>query len=294
MRQGMAVTCAVGMLVAMASCAPSAGAESVVGIRVSGGVTISWRGDPARGCVGACGASGSVTLRFDPGGGGALASLGPRGGVEPLFFLGSATGVARVRRDSGAPGFCVDRVDLEGLALAGSRPARRSRVAFDSLLGESVAGRCAGPMVADVAAALPSASVDARRLGRVGGTIRLGGTRAFAAEPFSGEVTSTLRLRVTPQRPDRGGSSQPGTPVPLTRVRDMEYRAVRWSGGVEVSFAGVPGPGCTLLDACGVTGQVGYTPDLAGASLDITYVGAGRHRRILDTYVDSGPGGTTT
>ncbi|HEX2086004.1 MAG TPA: hypothetical protein VHF89_10005 [Solirubrobacteraceae bacterium] len=258
------LTAALALASATAAAAQDAPIEYVE--ETTGALTITWRGDPARGCAeaGLCDRSGSVVLR-----GGGSSSGGSSGGVHSVD-VGLRPGTARVVR--GAPeapdGVCTDVVGAPYLSLVAERTSG-GRVAltpqpFGRPFGlATVAGRCAGPLGPALEAALPSAVVDRASLLRGTARIDLSGRRPFADGPFSGEVASTLVVtRRTRPAPRLGGEARPGRVTDARGVRvprrlailELGYRVERLDGALTTDFAGLPEPFCLALDACGLTG----------------------------------------
>jgi hypothetical protein len=137
--------------------------------------------------------------------------------------------------------------------------------------GPLSAGRCAGPLPADFAAALPSAPF------RIG-SMDLRGRTPFAAGPFAGEVVSTLRATAGRVRRSRSYSGEgisrpserPGTAPRIISVA-ATYRVVAARGGVSVRLAGAEAPLCAGLDACGATGTIDIALDgLGGQRLSLS------------------------
>src|SRR2546423_10835381 len=95
------------VLVLLASRPASAGVR--VDTEVSGALTVSWHGDPARGCAdaGVCDVAGSVTLRANEGSSGGSSDSGH---LASLLVVQTQGGIVRVTR--GAPraprGACPD------------------------------------------------------------------------------------------------------------------------------------------------------------------------------------------
>jgi hypothetical protein len=281
------VTSSSGLLLLLAAIAmpAPAGAQSRSSeLAATGSVTVTWRGDAARGCAGAavCDVQGRTVLPVDARG--QLNAFGPAraGRIFGFLFDDRSTPVVRVTRTGAGdpPPICVDVPPSGGFGPGGLGlgflPRRAGRVVLAIRTTPALsAGRCAGPLSSDLADALPSTEASATRL-LAGTTVELSGRRAFTAGPFSGEVVSAVRVVVArartrgarrpgilPRRPPR-----PRRRVVVARVRALalDYRITSVRGAVTSSFAGLPDPGCRPLDACALTGATTVTPR-AGASL---------------------------
>jgi hypothetical protein len=115
--------------------------------------------------------------------------------------------------------------------------------------------------------------------------------RPIAFGPYSGQVISTVGIRVLPFSDfDRGsgifftetfsGSGGSGSRH-KRRVRVLEiaarYRITSMSGTLVTNFTGVAGPLCVTLDACGASGTIDYNASVTGG--DLVMGGARRLRR---------------
>jgi hypothetical protein len=251
--------------------------------RVTGGVTVTWAGDPARGCAeaGVCDVTGSVTARATGSGGGESSGENDEDAALSSLFLQSGPAVARVLR--GPPeapaGACTDLVpaelEVEVDRVRGGR-AMVMLVPFEGSGDVALAGRCAGPLSGDLRDALLMTTVERRRLVEGVARIDLSGTRSFSGGPFSGEIRSTLvitrrsrRVRSTSWRDEDSGPAFPG-PRRLAAVR-MSYRVGRPSGALFTDWIGGPEPFCHALDACGGSGthELRVGPGGRGGSLDL-------------------------
>lgn len=263
--------------------APGASADLRVDLRTSGGMTASWHGDPARGCAaaGVCDVAGSVTLAPQAGEGETITSSNE--GLLDAVTLSVEHATARVLR--GPPdhpaGACLDASATGGLSLSRGT-ARGGRVwvalvSFDFPSGGSLsAGRCAGPLPADLARALPFTTMSSRALRARNVTLDFHGTRPFNAGAFSGTVRSTLVLHARVSHPKRGSSFGPGravpSPVPArpraqrVALLRLAYRARAAPGGLTLAYRPAPDRPCDLLDACGLaatqTLTVSRSPDI--------------------------------
>jgi hypothetical protein len=243
----------------------------------SGSVTVSWHGDPARGCeaAGLCAYSGSVALRPDFGAYDFLLSGRRLFGSFSNLDLVSSPPVVRVKRtEAGSEdGACVDvpsSYSLDVTATSAGRGLAHIGLAAPGLS----AGRCAGPYLSGLLARLPRRTLSLARLARGSTLLDLSGSASLATGRFSGAVRSTLRVRFGSS--SGGGFSQtvsrPPTPRrPRVRVVHMHavYRVTRFAGTLSTSFGALAGAPCADLDACGVTGSSRWDVASRQATLEI-------------------------
>ena len=254
MRRRLTRTLAAAVLAALALPAHAMAGQTYV---VSGSITYTWQGDPARGCAteGLCGVQGSLTV---PSQGNAVSGTG--GSPGRVIVVGTDTSESTVRvADGPGGGDCVDVLGApgEGALLIAREAGGRMVAHIEEPLSS---GRCAGPRPQDLARlALP-----VRTSGGGHPTFDLHTTRSFAAGPFTGKLVSTLVVR---SFPNRGGSQSvssgpsPVAPRPTHKVF-LEHVTLRYriaslrSSSLEATFAGEPDPFCTAFDSCGATGTL--------------------------------------
>ena len=261
-------------LVALLVLAAAADASANTRTRVvaSGELAVTWRGDPALGCAerGVCDVAGSVVLTAH-----ADQGVSESGGSQPQlegFSVDLGQGAVRVvRGDLRNPaGVCVDAVARAQLRWEPRRiGGGRVRLVPQSepFFGGISAGRCAGPLAADIEPALPRLVVpraSALREGVMRFDIR--DRTRFVAGPFAGEVVPALRVRVVREqtagrlgrdvdRPRRAGRrDRARARAPRSALLSVGYRIVRAEGALSSTFGGLPDPLCRPLDACGLTG----------------------------------------
>jgi hypothetical protein len=213
--------------------------ETDLRVCVTRRLTVTFAGDPATGCAvhGLCGYAG--TDSFEPDGIGEMdvAAYAGRGGhhrTATMVLSGVPGGpvVSAVQRTqtSGTTTACRDRQSSGGFF---SLPVSGDRVTIGLAHTETafLGTRCAGPLDADIAAALPSQTVALSRILHGSHTIDLRGSRPFAAHGLAGTVTSTLVLGHPHRAPNAGGSSRPTSPSKAKR-RDtiVSYRVVHVGG----------------------------------------------------------------
>ena len=273
---------------------PDAAAVTPVATSLTGSITVSWQGDPSRGCAaaGLCGvtgtASGAVPDRNGLGQGVVLPGLS---GNDDVTLAADVS--VRVVRPGGAT--CSDVLGLVSGGGPRVLPARGGvRIVDDTeALGEIPtapglldAGHCAGPVAGDLAGLLPSAFVPEAQLRR-GAVISLAANRSFAAGPFSGTMRSALRLGL---RLDPGTRQGIAPTVAHSRRRSgptatikRRFAVVASGGGLVTTFAGVAAPLCAPLDTCGLSGTTTLA-DLRGG-LELTGRGnlpAGRPATVAE------------
>jgi len=275
----------VGSLVAIALAAFAApacarAAPTTATFRITGAVTLSWHSQ-AGACeaVDLCGIAGSV--RYAPGetevdfehAGSNWEQAGSSGAGSGALVIRETR-----RQSDGTQATCIDAPGIDFLDESFSLTAKHNGVqrltigGFYPGGGPLSAGRCAGPLPQDIAAALPSAPF------RPGHTLDLGGTRPFAVGPFAGEVTSTLVAK--PLRHSNsshhsfGGSSGPGGPgadETAYALVGVPYRIDAADGGFEAAIAGADQSDCQLLDACQASGRLTMGLDgLVGSRFTVT------------------------
>ena len=234
-------------------------------VRVQGRLVVSFHGDPATGCAvhGLCGYSGTV-LWTPPATGDVeiFESTAHRRTSYQISLslygnagLGSNPGGLTNAITQGPGQSCTDAA-FTGTSV--SLPLRRGQVrlnlaqASPSLLQT----RCAGPLDADLAAALPSPTATIHSVLHGQMTVDLVASRGFAAHGFAGTVRSTLKLAL-----GRPGRPQPFSP-PVTGPTER-YRFVRASyratigGTVIAAVSGDADAGlCGPLGACGLHGTL--------------------------------------
>jgi hypothetical protein len=259
----------------------------------SGDITLTWHGDPARGCAaaGVCDVSGSLT--YTPDDVFTYGELQADGRFEPdeldLDSGDSSTVRVRTGNSAGESGLCLDLVENSfELALRRGSGGHYRVGLFNDDVGGFSSGRCAGPLRQELASLFPIGSFDAGGLGRHSAVLDLSQKRPFVAGPFSGELTSTIRARMPRVEADDESSSStiPSNLLPRKRrelMLVMEYRLRQGSGSLVSNFAGTAHPFCLPFDACGVRGSINYsasaTPD-SGSLTIYAHRRVGKHEQV--------------
>ncbi len=279
----------VGVLAALAPAAKTAAASQSsfsffgggsrgrlvsIPISLAGRLIVRFHGDPATGCAahGLCGYSGTV-LWTPP----ASASMEifestahRRTSYQFSLSLFSQTSVPAppgglTNEITQGPGQSCSDAALTGaninLALSRGRVRFNLAQASPSLLQT----RCAGPLDADVASALPSPTATIHSTLRGEMTVDLAASQPFAAHGFAGTVASTLKLALgRPGRPQRTGSTPPPVPTERYRLVRVSYRAAI-SGTLIAAVSGDADAGlCGPLGACGLHGTLSLRPGVSG------------------------------
>jgi hypothetical protein len=237
---------------------------------VTGSLTVTFAGNPATGCAahGLCDYAGTETWQPGPLGDLNVSRFEHRGRRydEATVFLGGPGVAARstVQRSPADSDHksCSDQSHDQGgffsLPVGGNRVSVGLAHADTPFLGT----RCAGPMDADVAAALPSRTVTLSQILRGRDIIDLTGIQRFAAHGLAGIVRSTIVIRVG--RPRRSSGSQGSSPpdgAKRTRVATVNYRVTRIEGSAEATVRTSPLTAvCSPFDACGLQGTLDVTP----------------------------------
>jgi hypothetical protein len=237
----------------------------------SGAITVTWHGDPARGCAaaGLCGYSGSVGIQPTEGSYDFFLAGGQRLRDSFSYLDTSLPAVVRVKRLEGnEEAVCVDVPSEFNLELTTARAGPgRGRLGFD--YGGLTTGRCAGPDLEDVLRLLPRHAISLFRLRRAAAHIDMSGEARYASGRFSGVVRSTVRLRLGAS--GTGGGTEttfthrrpPRDRRPRVRIVHLHsvYRVQRFAGSLSASFGGLTEPPCADLDACGLSGTSTWAID---------------------------------
>jgi hypothetical protein len=236
--------------------------------RVTGAVTVQFRGDSAAGCArrGLCGYRGTIVWQPASRTSLQVITAGARHPVTvvSLFPSGLPPGDGVTSAHvilSGATSSPTHCVDVASPAQQLNFPVQHGRatVSLRNALPSLLATRCAGPRDADVIPLLPApvVSVAALRHGRT--TVPLSASHPFIAHGFSGSVISTVVLRLgRPGRTQRISGASTGP----ERVRQLEvhYRVTVHSTVAE-QISGTRNPiVCEALGTCGLSGTITLTP----------------------------------
>jgi hypothetical protein len=280
-------------------------------VRVTGTVSVDFRGDEAAGCAAArlCDTSGNVT--WDPSGRAQLLAYGYRFGGHRFEGAFLTFGIdedegshietsARVRRSGG--GLCADGVAPSFDAVGSrDRPGTSVEIALAGASGSPFPAsdhfrtRCAGPTADDLRALLPTHLVSERALRRGHARLDFSGERSFSAGGLTGTLHSTVVLHLGRTTDRQGDGSSDTEPTHRIRRRAIEvsYRIERVSGRVVTHLHGLADPDlCGPLDACGLMGTVTTAPRDTGGLAHLSAQSTLRHsRRELRQAVGLARGG---
>jgi hypothetical protein len=247
-------------------------------ITPTGALTISWHGDPARGCAqaGLCGYRGSIDAHPDSGSFD-IAVKGRRV-FESFGFLDLfESPIVRVKREEsgGADAECVDSSPDDSIEVnATNAGADRTRLGLAS--EELSSGRCAGPRMSALLARLPRHTRSLGHLIRKGGLVDFSGEVPFKAGRFSGTLRSTLRLRFSPASRNVLVTIPPRPTRPphrrrLVRVVHLSatYRVSSFTGSLATSFGALADPPCEDRDSCGLAGTATWALSATHGTLRI-------------------------
>jgi hypothetical protein len=170
---------------------------------------------------------------------------------------------------------------------------RGQRITLNLLTGSPLfPTRCAGPLDVDLGTAVPATTLSLGRVVRGHLRIDLRGARRFSAHGFSGVIRSTVVLALG--RP-RTMHPRQGSPVVKSGQRmrfvTVTYRVQRLRGSA-VSEVGASRDAaqCGPLDACGLSGTIGFVPGAArGGSVYLTAQAPAR-RPLRDSLAAVGLG----
>jgi hypothetical protein len=263
--------------------------ERDMSVCATGRLTVTFAGDPATGCAaqGLCGYAGTETWQPQNVGDLAFATFeqhGRRSTTATMILGGPGNPVLSAVQHSQATGTttaCSDQAqDGDGffsLPVSGARVRIGLRGADQPLLGT----RCAGPLDADVAAALPSRTLTLNRLVRGDGSINLTASGRFAAHGLAGSVRSTIVLVLgRPHRASGSAGSSPPPGVTRSRLAEVTYRVTHLAGSAvaEVRSSAVAAV-CGPFDACGLAGEIDIAPGtVSGGSVSLIANAALRRR----------------
>jgi hypothetical protein len=262
----------------------------------TGQVTLTWHGDPARGCAaaGVCDVSGSIV--FKPGYFDVYGVLRPDGRFYPgaAFVFTSDPAIVQTRRQVGAgpPSACLDLVDADGVTLSPTEQPG-GRYSFDVSTAHSYTnglstGRCAGPTAKQLETAFPTGLLQTPKKGHRSRLLDLTGRKSFTAGPFSGELVSTVTARLWPEfyGDDEDDSESDSVPDRHRRTLrlltvEFEYGIQSMAGSLVTTFSGSADPFCRPFDSCGVQGTSTYSTATKGGDVGIGgYRVLGRHEKV--------------
>jgi hypothetical protein len=274
-----------------------------VPVCVTGGVTVTFAGDRATGCAaqGLCSYSGTET--WEPQGIAdvgvtTIAQNGHRSTSVTLVIGGESTPVLSSVQHAGVGGLtaaCSDDAQAHGSFFAVPLHSGQVDVGLGHALQPVFGTRCAGPLSADLASALPHRTVSLARLRRGRLSVNLSGSAPFAAGGFSGTVASTVTLALGRPRTQPHHVTAPPNSTP-TRITTVRYRITHLSGMATATVrTSAAADVCGPLDACGLQGTISIAPRAAShGSVFLTASAPERRpRRDLLTALGLQTGGDT-
>jgi hypothetical protein len=239
----------------------------LVNVTITGSLTVSWSGDPARGCAaaGLCGVTGSVEML-------PTGTSGTSGGPAPLEPQDETATIREVTQSAAGAvvSTCADVAPVDfTLSVRHVPQGLRAVIPVGAAFLPPSSGPCAGPTASD----LVRLTLSARRFGAH--SYDLSGTTRFSAGPFDVVADSTLRALVTYGNSIPGGGlvgaivgtgsffgPGPGLTRPtrtrpaLEETADVQYRIQAVEGSLSTTFSGLPAPLCAPLGACGDSGRL--------------------------------------
>jgi hypothetical protein len=271
-----------------------------VPLRVTGAVSVDFRGDEAAGCEVArlCGVSGTVT--WNPAGPGTLLVFGYREadgthteqsfmsfGDERRAETPRPTTYSRVTRGDA---LCADVGSTDSTAFV-SAPRAGHSVELGLLTSEGLGAsvvqvlrtRCAGPLAADVAGLLPTHVISDRALRRHPNTLDFSAERTFSAHGLTGTVHSTVVFHLrrgagADNQPDGGSPPKEPTRVIRRRALEVRYKVEQVSGQAVTGLRGLADPElCGPLDSCGLAGTVTAAPRASSGEAVVFAEASARH-----------------
>jgi hypothetical protein len=280
--RGTVLVALVGVTASFAAAPPSAQARELSGnMHATGGLTITWHGDAARGCVaaGLCGYSGSAQVSAGTGRSYYYLTVerGRMYGESSSLDL-TAPPEVRVERTEGGveKGTCADRVRNVRFGLA-TRFAKRGRARFAVFNNDMSTARCAGPQALYRAIQrLPTRTVPLKQVAHGNATIDLSGSAPYSLGRFSGTVTSTLKMHLGPDEQANGRMAVARRARARARARAKRvvnlravYRIVGYRGKLSATFGGLTAPPCAALDLCGVSGSAQWAIRASGGRVEV-------------------------
>jgi len=230
----------------------------------SGELVVTFHSDPATcASTGACGLDGTMRWSMD----GATRLGVTESGGKTRFALGGVGRddggvVVRRRTASGAVRVCTDTAPpFQGTLITGAGGVTAGAPATVRLIGENavgVASLCPGPLLEDLAAYTPAATVDFAALRRGNVRLDLRGERSFVAHGLAIALRSTVVVDVGRVNAARAtDSGRPSTDRTLASV----YTVERVDGDVRFASSGPADPAaCVLVDACGARATTVLAP----------------------------------
>jgi hypothetical protein len=252
-------------------------------LTATGGLTVTWAGDPAQGCAatGLCGYKGSADLSAEGSSGDFYLAIDDGRIVSDQSSVDPPTDPpVRVTRTEGGveKGTCSDHADVPSLYLF-SKKANSGRAKFKVQSPDLSSARCGGPTsLARAIARLPAREVSLKRVAKGDITLDFSGSVPYTLGSFSGTVTSTVKFHLGKAHANPYGtpsgrrSAGPRAAKPaLVRIVHLKakYRVAGYTGKLSASFGGLTAPPCAELDSCGVTGSTQWVIRASGGVVQV-------------------------
>jgi hypothetical protein len=253
-----------------------------------GRLTVTFAGDPSAGCAahGLCGYAGTETWTPQGVGDLAVSTVEQRGrrSSNATMFVGDpgnpVLSAVQRSRATGTSTACSDNSQGEGGFFSVPVSAGRVTIGLGHAEEPLFGTRCAGPLDADVAAALPSRTVSSSQILHGHATIDLTASKRFVSHGLSGTVQSTIVFVLgRPHRSSGSGGSSPPPGVTPSRLTEVTYRVTHVGGSAiaAVRSSAVTAV-CGPFDACGLRGVIDVAPGTTSGSSVYLTATASLHR----------------
>ncbi|MGI8714721.1 MAG: hypothetical protein ACR2NR_16385 [Solirubrobacteraceae bacterium] len=255
--------------------------ETNLPLCATGRLTVTFAGDPGAGCAahGLCGYAGTETWQPQNVGDVAISTYdqhGRRSSSATRIIGGPGNPVLSAVQRSQAPGTttaCSDQSQGGGGFFSLPVSAGRMTIGLDHAEAPLLGTRCAGPLDADVAAALPSRIVSLHEILHGGATVDLTDSGRFVSHGLAGTVQSTIVLVFgRPHRSSGSGGSSPPPGVKRSQLTEVTYRVTHVGGrAIAAVHSSAVTAVCGPFDACGLQGVIDVAPGTAsGGSVYLT------------------------
>lgn len=255
--------------------------ETDLPLCATGRLTVTFAGDPAAGCAahGLCGYAGTETWQPQNVGDVAISTFEQRGrrfSSGTMIIGGPGNPVLSAVQHSQATGTttaCSDQSQGGGGFFSLPVSAGRVTIGLGHAEQPLLGTRCAGPLDADIATALPSRTFSLNAILHGGATVDLTDSARFVSNGLAGTVQSTIVLALgRPHRSSGSGGSSPPPGVKRSQLTEVTYRVTHVGGSAiaAVRSSAVTAV-CGPFDACGLQGVIDVAPGItSGGSVYLT------------------------